>query len=69
MTELEGKTVKRLDRSMYSNKMEAVVMAAVRNGLCGNGGNEMTVTAALQAWIVIRRRQKLDKIVIRRRQQ
>ena len=49
MTELEGETVKRIDSSNGSNKMEAVVMAAVRNGLGGDGGNDMTATTAAQA--------------------
>ena len=69
LMELEGETVKWLDISNDSNKMESLVMADARNGLGGNSGNEMTDMAAVQAWIVIRRRQKRDKIVIRRRQQ
>ena len=69
LMELEGETVKWLDNSNDSKKMESLVLADARNGLGGNSGNEMTAMAAVQAWIVIRRRQKRDKIVIRRRQQ
>ena len=67
LMELEGETKKRLDISNGSNNMEAVVMAAVRNGLGGDGGNEITSTEAAQAGTVIRRQHKRDKIVIRRR--
>ena len=69
LMDLEGEKVKRIDISNDSNNMDAVVMADARNGICGDGANEMTATAAAQAWIVIRRWQTLDKIVIRRRQQ
>ena len=69
LMELAEEMVKRLDSSIYNNNMEAVVMAAVRNGLSGDSGDKMTAMAVAQAWIVIRRRQKREMIVIRRRQQ
>ena len=69
LMELEGEAAKQLDIINDSNKMEAVVMAAARNGLGGGGGNEMTAMAATQAWLVIRWRKKRENIVIRRRQQ
>ena len=67
--ELEGETVKRLDISNGSDKTAAVATAAEKNELVGDSGNKMTETAAAQAWILIRRRQQRDKLVIRQRQQ
>ena len=52
MMDLEGETVKRLDRSYGSDKTAAVATSAAQTGL---GGEEMTATAAAQAWLVIRR--------------
>ena len=68
LVELEGETVKRLDSSNDSNKMAVVVTAAARTGLDGDSADEMTATAAAQAWLVIRRRRQQDKLMIRQRQ-
>ena len=40
--------------------MAEVATTAVQTGLSGDGGNEITATAAAQAWLVIRRRQQRD---------
>ena len=68
LVELEGETVKRLDSSNNRNKMAEVATTAVQTGLSGDGGNEITATAAAQAWLVIRRRRQQDKLMIRQRQ-
>ena len=69
LMELERQTTKRIENSNDSNKMESLVMADARNVIGSDGANEMTATAAAKSWIVIRRWQKRDKIVIRRQQQ
>ena len=67
LMDLEGETVKRLDRSNIINKMAAVAMAAVQTGHGGDGGNGMTATTAAQAWLVIQRQHQREKLGIRRR--
>ena len=57
---VSDKIIKRLDISNGISKTEAVVMAAARTGLGGDGGNEMTVMVAAQAWLVIIRWQQRD---------
>ena len=58
LMEIEGEIVKQQDIRSVSNKTEAVARATVQTGLGGDGGKDMTATAAAQAWIVIRRRQQ-----------
>ena len=55
-----GETVKRLDSSNVSNKTAAVGAATVRTGLDGDNGDEITATAAAQAWLATKRRQQRD---------
>ena len=52
----------RLDIRNVSNKKAAVATEAAQTGLGGNGGDEITATAAAQAWLVIRQRQQRDNI-------
>ena len=69
LMDLEGKTVKRLDRSNVSNKMTVLATTTAKTGLGGDDGKGMTSTTATQAWLVIRCQQQRDKLVIRRRKQ
>ena len=50
--------VKRIDSSNGDDKTAAVATVTVRNGIDRNGVDDITVTAAAQAWLVTRRRQQ-----------
>ena len=50
--------VKRIDSSNGNDKTAAVATVTVRNGIDRNGVDDITVTAAAQAWLVTRRRQQ-----------
>ena len=52
--------VRRIDARKISNETAVVATETVRTGLGGDGGNEMTETAAVQAWLMIIRRQQQE---------